>query len=118
MPTDSSVMPVSSAPAASVGDDEGGEVTTVHTVNVEGTNWAFTPSVIRLKRGERSVLHVTSTEGTHGFAVPDFGINQTVLLGNSADIAIPTDVAGTYTFKCSVPCGGGHREMTGQIVIE
>ena len=80
--------------------------------------WKFTPNVIQAKKGEVVALQVTGISGTHGFSVPDLGINQTIFMGKTVNIPLPTDQAGTFAFACSIQCGSGHNDMTGQIIIE
>jgi cytochrome c oxidase subunit II len=63
-------------------------------------------------------LIVKGAEGMHGLAIPELRINEHVDAGSTVVIDLPTDVAGTFAFLCSVPCGPGHREMKGRIVIE
>lgn len=102
-------------------DDEGmmmEDVTDARTIEVIAKNWAFTPDIIRAKKGEEVELVIRSTSGTHGFAVPDLDVNIPIAEGESVTISLPTDQAGTFDFRCSVPCGAGHTDMTGQIIIE
>ncbi len=80
--------------------------------------WKFTPNIIRAKQGEVVTLQITGVSGTHGFSVPDLGINQTIFMGKTVNIFLPTDQAGTFPFACSIQCGSGHNDMTGRIVIE
>ncbi len=107
--SDSSAMTQSSATSQQAGGK---------TVTVVAANFTFTPNVIRVKKGEKLTLKVESSEGDHGFAVKDLGINVVVDDGVTKTIEIPTDTAGTFTFYCSVPCGPGHKEMKGTIIIE
>ena len=79
--------------------------------------WKFTPNVITAKKDEVVTLQVTGISGTHGFSVPDLGISQTIFMGKTVNISLPTDKAGTFPFACSIQCGAGHTAMTGQIVI-
>lgn len=79
--------------------------------------WKFTPNVIQAKQGEETVLQITGVSGTHGFSVPDLGINATIIQGQTVSVTLPTDKPGAFEFRCSVPCGIGHQDMKGQIVI-
>ena len=87
-------------------------------VKVSVENWAFRPSMLRFKKGQAATVTFNGVSGVHGVVVPDLGINQSVNLGQTVSVVIPTDRAGTFGFRCSVPCGPGHREMVGEIVIE
>lgn len=93
------------------------EVMTPRVVTIAASNFAFSPNGIVAKKGEKVTLRLTSTEGNHGFGVPDLGINTTMFEGKTVDVELPTDKTGTFSFKCSVPCGSGHRDMTGTITI-
>ncbi len=86
-------------------------------IAITADNFSFGPNAITAKKGEKVTLRVTSTEGNHGFGVPDLGINTAVSEGKTVHIELPTDKTGTFNFKCSVPCGSGHRDMTGTITI-
>lgn len=90
----------------------------VRVIVLTASNWQFSPSAIRVKRGEKVILRIVGQEGVHGFKIAELGINQTIDLGKTVDIALPTDTAGTFEFFCSVPCGSGHKQMRGTIVIE
>jgi heme/copper-type cytochrome/quinol oxidase subunit 2 len=94
------------------------QVSTPRTIAVQADNWSFTPSSITATKGEDVTIAVQGVAGIHGFAVPDLGINVTVNPGETVYMKLPTDAAGSYTFRCSIPCGPGHKEMVGTIVIE
>lgn len=87
-------------------------------VHVTSENWKFTPNVIRVKKGENVTLSLQGVSGLHGFAVHDIGINVPVAQGKTVSIKLPTDKAGSFGLRCSIPCGQGHLDMRGTIVIE
>jgi heme/copper-type cytochrome/quinol oxidase subunit 2 len=86
-------------------------------VEITAADWQFSPNVINVKQGEKLVIHLKSTEGTHSFGSVALGLNVPVSAGETKDIVIPTDKAGTFDFRCMIPCGPGHRDMTGQIIV-
>lgn len=86
-------------------------------IDIEAKNWAFVPSVIKVAQGDDVMLRITSTTGTHGFAVADLDIDVSVPEGETVEVILPTDKAGTFSFKCSIPCGEGHKDMTGTIEV-
>ncbi len=90
----------------------------VRVVDVEVQNFAFIPNAISLRQGEKVTLKVTSTTGDHSFMAADLGVNVKVSEGQTVYVDIPTEEAGTFSFRCAVPCGSGHMDMTGTIVIE
>ncbi len=91
---------------------------TSRTIKVSVDNWSFSPNTIQAKQGEKVTLELTGINGVHGFGVPGLGINEQILPGQTVTIDLPTDKAGTFDFRCSIACGSGHNDMTGQIVID
>jgi cytochrome c oxidase subunit 2 len=86
-------------------------------IEITAKNFAFAPNSISVKKGEKVKLRITSTEGNLGFGIPDLGINTVINDGKTVEIELPTDEAGTFSFLCTVPCGPGHMDMKGTIVI-
>ena len=86
-------------------------------VTISASNFQFSPKIISVKKGEQITLRLQGKEGKHGFAIAGLGINTPVSAGKTIDVTLPTDAAGTFTFRCSVPCGSGHRDMTGTITV-
>lgn len=87
-------------------------------IMMSAENWQFTPNVIHAKQGEKVTIHLSGLSGTHGFTAPGLNINTSVVAGNSVEVTLPTEKTGTFQFFCSIPCGSGHKDMKGQIVIE
>lgn len=81
------------------------------------TDWSFSPSIITASVGEKVVVRLVGGTGMHSFGSTELGINVAVGPGETVDVEIPTDKAGTFSFRCMVPCGEGHKDMTGTIVI-
>lgn len=90
--------------------------TTVREFNMTAQNWSFSPSTITVNEGDTVVIHITS-EGNHGFKLSAFGINETMSSGETTTIKFVADQKGTFTFTCSVPCGSGHMDMTGTLIV-
>jgi heme/copper-type cytochrome/quinol oxidase subunit 2 len=80
--------------------------------------FAFEPNVIRVNKGDRVIIHATSTDVAHSFLVPELNINERTPAGETVDIEFVADVVGEFDFRCGVPCGSGHRDMVGKIIVE
>ncbi len=102
-----------SSAAASAAVSAGARVITMSV-----TDFVFSPNTITVNKGEKVVVRLTAVSGTHGFGSSELGLNVRIEPGETKDIVIPTDKAGIFAFKCSVPCGSGHRDMTGTIIVE
>jgi heme/copper-type cytochrome/quinol oxidase subunit 2 len=89
----------------------------------------FLPATVVVNQGDKVNITVRNTDDMpHGFAVPAFGINQAVQPAEDlpdgsvqpVETRIPVftaDSAGVFEFLCTVPCGPGHIEMVGTIVV-
>lgn len=114
----SSAATVSSTPAAvsSVAASKPTAVQT-RTIAVHVTDWSFTPTTITAKKGEKVKLQITGDKGIHGFAVPGLSMNLRIEAGKTVTVDLPTDTAGTFEARCSIPCGPGHRDMKATVII-
>lgn len=102
-------------------EGSGGEkekTTIVRNINVYAENWKFTPSVIKIKQGERVKLILRTLDDTHGFRVKKLGINVKIFPGKPVMVEIEGKQKGKYKFDCSVPCGDRCFKMKGYIIVE
>jgi cytochrome c oxidase subunit II len=86
-------------------------------VRIEASKFRYDPPVLTLKRGEPVVLELTSSDRSHGFKLPELGIDVKILPGETTQIRVLPDKAGKFFFACDVFCGSGHEEMEGEIVV-
>lgn len=87
-------------------------------ISVTVENWSFSPAAITVKQGEIVELHLQGVSGTHGFSVPGLGINVPVAPGETKLVPLPTETAGTFAGRCSIPCGAGHSDMKFSVTVE
>lgn len=80
--------------------------------------WEFVPNTIEVNLGDKVGLHIENVDVAHGFALPDFGINEILEPNKEVYVEFIADKIGTFTFDCSVPCGKGHSGMKGQLVVK
>jgi len=90
---------------------------TQREIRVSARKFTFTPKTITVARGERIKLIVTSEDVDHGFAIKEFGIDQEIKAKQTKVIELTPDKEGRYQFTCSVFCGDGHGDMTGELVV-
>jgi heme/copper-type cytochrome/quinol oxidase subunit 2 len=89
-----------------------------HTIEVTAEYFHFTPDMIRVKQGTLATLKIASIDGTHGFNLGVFGIDEGLEENETRVVEFYAGEKGEYGFKCSHFCGIGHFGMTGQVVVE
>lgn len=87
-------------------------------IRMTAKKYAFSPSVITVKKGDRVELIITALDREHGFSLPAFKVNQTLKKGVPTVVSFVANKSGTFKFKCSVFCGLGHRRMHGTLIVE
>ena len=92
---------------------------TVKELKIEAYNFGFNVvSNVQINKGDTVKLTVTSTQGTHGFSLPDFNVDISPIgPGDSQSATFVADKSGSFEYRCNVPCGPGHRDMTGTLVV-
>lgn len=88
------------------------------TVDMTAEDFHFTPEEVRVKEGTLVTFRITSIEGTHGFALGAFGIDERLEENQTKVIEVYAARKGSYTFRCSRFCGIGHFGMNGRLIIE
>lgn len=93
---------------------------TGQTVDVVITTkrYAFSPDTITVRKGDRLHLTLKSIDVTHGFLLPDFGVDERLPVGESIDVELLAAERGTYVFTSDIFSGKGTRGMRGTITVE
>ncbi|HYF92970.1 MAG TPA: cupredoxin domain-containing protein [Symbiobacteriaceae bacterium] len=77
---------------------------------------------LKVKKGDHVTVYVTSLEKTkditHGFALPDYGINKPINPGETIKVEFTADKEGTYWAYCTWFCSALHLEMRSRIIVE
>ena len=71
-----------------------------------------------MKSGTLVVLKIKATDGTHGFKLSAFGIDERLDENDPKLIEFYASNKGEYSFRCSHFCGLGHLGMSGTIIVE
>ena len=104
-------------------------------IEVTAKKYEFSPTEIRVKKGERVELKVHSVDETHGIKIEVYpeGDKAKVTPGlifespetngkveKNVDQVLDFVAAapGTYGFKCAKLCGMGHGRMQGKLIVE
>ncbi len=97
-----------------------GEVKAMETVTFHGKNQILQHPVIKVLKGDRVVLKLTSSDVIHGFSLKDFGIyvKEGIVPGKVILISFIADKTGTFSYTCNAICGENHEKMRGTLVVE
>ena len=81
--------------------------------------WTFAPNEIHAKVGDRVKIEIFNEDNfDHGWALEAFAINRRLFPNQDTLIEFIASKAGTFKFYCSVPCGEGHYQQTGTLVVD
>ncbi|MDR7522878.1 MAG: Sec-dependent nitrous-oxide reductase [Armatimonadota bacterium] len=94
----------------------------VVTVWMTAARSNFRPDIIRVKKGDTVVLHITNTEktrdATHGFAIPEYNVQMSIDPGETVTVKFVATKAGAFSFYCTEFCSALHLEMQGWLLVE
>ena len=78
----------------------------------------FLPETVTVLKGDKVKLILNNTDQMdHGLAIDAYGISKVVKAGETITIEFVADKAGVFEFYCTFPCGPGHSQMTGQLIV-
>jgi cytochrome c oxidase subunit 2 len=80
-------------------------------IEIVASRFSFAPNEITVRRGDPVTITVRSSDVTHGLVIPDLGIRTEVKKGQSEDLTLTPETAGTFQGKCAHFCGKGHGSM-------
>ncbi len=87
-------------------------------IEITAKRFEFSPNVITLKKDEAVTLRLTSTDVTHGFFIRTLKLDETIRPGQTTEVTVTPQVAGTFTAICDHFCGVNHGNMKMTIVVE
>lgn len=86
--------------------------------SITAKQFEFNPIQIIVKHGQKVTLHLMSLDVTHGFALPEFGIEEELLPKEPVTVTFIADRRGNFPFVCSILCGHSHTSMVGNLIVE
>src|SRR6185436_20501482 len=94
---------------AETGTTTGTTATTTKEFTVEGSNFKFNPSELRVNQGDTVKITFKNSGGTHDFKIDEFKVaSKRLSCGQSEVVEFVADKAGSFQYYCSV---GTHRQM-------
>jgi heme/copper-type cytochrome/quinol oxidase subunit 2 len=87
-------------------------------IEIKASRYKFEPDPIVVKLGEKVELALTSTDVTHGLAIPEFNVNVVAAAGQTKTVEFIADRRGNFHAHCNVYCGPGHVQMHASFIVE
>ena len=88
------------------------------SIAITAKRFEFVPSTITLKKGETVKLVVKSEDVTHGLFLRPLKIDTDLAAGETQEITVTPQTAGTFSAICHHFCGSGHGGMKLTVVVE
>lgn len=96
---------------------EAGEHVEISMITKEN-KWQFDPPLVEVKKCDHVTLNIyNEDEYDHGFAIDLFGVNKRLTPKATTTLSFRAGKAGEFVFYCSVPCGEGHLNHKGKLVV-
>jgi cytochrome c oxidase subunit 2 len=86
-------------------------------IEITAHRFAYEPSEIALKVGERVVVAINSLDFVHGMNIPDLATRLDLVPGRVTRLQLQPMVPGVIDFHCDNFCGDGHEGMEGRFVV-
>jgi cytochrome c oxidase subunit II len=90
----------------------------VPVIDITAKRFAFTPNKIVLKKGQTVKLRLHSEDVTHGFFLRPLKLDEEIPAGQTTELTVTPQEAGTFTTICDHFCGANHGNMNMTIVVE
>ncbi len=90
----------------------------VKIISVEAGSYYYKPNEIRVKKGEKVKINMTSKDMMHDFNIDELGVSIPITkAGGTASVEFTADKTGTFEYYCSV---GNHRRLgqVGKLIVE
>ncbi|MHB1131047.1 MAG: 4Fe-4S binding protein [Chloroflexota bacterium] len=86
-------------------------------VDVEASQFAFSPAVVQVNRGELVTIHLYALDARHGLWLDGYELALAAEPGHSDTLTFRAEREGRFTFRCSVTCGPLHPFMVGELEV-
>jgi cytochrome c oxidase subunit II len=86
-------------------------------IEIIAGKFAFDPKEIRVKKGTRVTIVLTSPDFVHGFSLPDFNVRADGIPGKTVEVTFVADKAGKFIYLCDNFCGEDHDKMTAFLIV-
>ena len=85
---------------------------------IEAFQHGYEPNEIRVAQGDKVRSILTTRDVGHSLNIAEYGLNVPAQLGTPGEKEFIADKKGIFTWRCRIPCGYGHQNMTGTLIVE
>ena len=86
-------------------------------IKITAKRFEFQPSVITVLKDKPVRLLITAEDVEHGFSIEELGINKRLKPHAVTIVEFTPTRVGRFVFACSIMCGSGHDEMSGELIV-
>jgi cytochrome c oxidase subunit II len=91
---------------------------TIKDITIEAHSFGFTQTGPAINKGDKVRITFTVTDGRHSLLMPGYNIEfQPLTAGQTESAIFVADKSGTFEYHCNNPCGAGHADMVGNLVV-
>ena len=86
-------------------------------IRVLARDYAYSPGVLRVSRGDRVTLVLEAEDVTHGLYLDGYGVDLVAVPGRASRATFVADRSGKFRLRCSKVCGTLHPFMLGELIV-
>lgn len=91
---------------------------TIKELFVEAFQFGYSPSELHVKEGDRVIIHLATRDVPHSLNIREFQINIPATPQKNGTGEFVASKKGTFQWNCRIPCGFGHSDMHGLLIVE
>ena len=92
----------------------------VKEFNVRAFQFGYEPGTIEVNKGDKVIIRAYTSDVAHGMRIREFDFDLAIASKDPSNPNVAEFVAdkeGEFTFSCSIPCGRGHKAMSGKLIV-
>lgn len=87
-------------------------------IDITAKRFAFSPDKVTLTKGKTVKLRIHSEDVTHGFFLRPLKLDEEIPAGQTVEVTVTPQQAGTFTLICDHFCGANHGNMNMTVAVE
>ena len=94
-----------------------GFIPTERYFRVEASQFAYSPSVLKVNPGDRVTIELVSQDVVHGLSIDGYDLEIKADPGETHPLSFTAGRSGSFRFRCSATCGSMHPFMIGKLQV-